>query len=344
MALLANRFPEAEKYLTMALNLAPDDTATNQLLADCYTRQDKLALSVPCWRAAGEEAYATWFAAVQGEPYQIHGDIAQTKWLRMDPSPLVEASVNGGPTKRFTFYTGSPYLGLSSKVATEAGLTSVYSQEIDFLTGKCGCTSGCWSRSRWAASNCATSPWSGRSRTPSRLDELDHDGMIGTWVFHHFLTTFDYAGRSLILRRNTPETAAKARADATRAGVEPVPLWLGREGASIHSRGSIDGSGPRVVGVNFGGTGEIAAGMSEETAKQLRVRIDYDRPIQTFAHSHPADAYPCYPKEIRLGVAIAKNAYSYANERRSTTNPLGFDELGYIPHSVIKPCGCQPRR
>ncbi|MCW6005759.1 tetratricopeptide repeat protein [Micromonospora sp. CPCC 205371] len=337
VALLANKFPEAEKYLTMALKLAPSDKDTNQLLGDCYTRQDKLALAVPCWRAAGEEAYATWFAAVQGEAYQIHGDIAQLKWLRLDPSPLVEASVNGGPAKRFMFYTGFPYLGLSSKTANEAGLTAVYSQEIDFMDGKMWMHFGVLQSFTLGGIELRNIPveWS-ESDTVS-LDEHDHDGMIGTWVFHHFLTTFDYAGRWLILRRKTPENIAKARADANRAGVEPLPLWLGREGAAVHSRGSIDGSGPRVVGVNFGGTGEIAAGMAEETAKQLRIRIDYDRPIQTFAHSHPADVYPCYPKEIRLGVAVAKDAYSYANKRRSITNPLGFDALGHIPHSFFKP-------
>ncbi|MGN9912657.1 aspartyl protease family protein [Phytohabitans sp. LJ34] len=336
VALLVNRFAEAERYLMMALELAPADRQTNQFLADCYTRQDKFDLSVPCWRAAGDEAYAAWFAAVQGEAYEIHGDLTRLKWLRMDPSPLVEASVNGGPTKRFTFYTGSPWLGLSSQVAKEAGLTSVYSQEIEFMNGKMWMHFGVLESFKLGGIELRNIPveWS-ESDTVS-LDEHDHDGMIGTWVFHHFLTTFDYAGRWLILRRKTPETAAKARADANRAGVEPLPLWLGREGASLHSRGSIDGSGPRVVGVNFGGEGEIAAGMSEETAKQLRVRIDYDRPIETFAHSHPADVYPCYPKEIRLGVAVAKDAYSYANKRGST-NPLGFDGLGHFPHSFFKP-------
>src|SRR3954453_16303630 len=53
--LLSNRFPDAQKYLKMALKLAPDDKETNYFLADCYIRQDKLALSAPHWQAAGEE-------------------------------------------------------------------------------------------------------------------------------------------------------------------------------------------------------------------------------------------------------------------------------------------------
>ena len=334
VALLSNRFPEAERFLTMALRLAPDDRETNGYLGDCYTRQDKLALSVPCWRAAGEEGYATWFAAVRGTPYQIRGDSARLPWLRMDPHPLVECSVSGGPVKRFTFYTGSPYLSLSSRAAEEAGLTPVFSQEIDFMTGKMWMHFGILDSFTMAGLELRNVPvqWS-ESET---VAPGEHDGMIGTWIFHHFLTTFDYAGRSLILRRKTPENAAKARADARRAGVRPLPLWLGREGASMLSRGSIAGSGPRVMGVSFGGGSEHAVSTSEEAARQLGVRVDDDRPIETFAGSHPADVYPCYPKEVRLGDAVAADVYCYAGRMRPLES-FGFENLGQFAHTFFKP-------
>src|SRR5437879_2049171 len=108
IALLSNTFPDAEKYLTMALALAPTDAQTNSLLADCYIRQDKYAQSVPCWEAAGEDAYAKWFGAIRGQAYQINGDLGTLPIQQMDPDPLVEVSINGGPTKRLTFYTGAP--------------------------------------------------------------------------------------------------------------------------------------------------------------------------------------------------------------------------------------------
>jgi len=68
VGLLANKFADAEKYLKTALDLAPDDKEAHNFLADCYLRQDKLALSAPHWRAIGEESYAKWFSAVNGEP------------------------------------------------------------------------------------------------------------------------------------------------------------------------------------------------------------------------------------------------------------------------------------
>ncbi|MFA1550247.1 aspartyl protease family protein [Actinomadura chokoriensis] len=335
VSLLSNKFPEAEKYLKMALELAPSDKETNQLLGDCYIRQDKFSLSVPRWQAAGKDVYAKWFGAVSGTPYQIHGDIARLPWQQVDPSPLVEVSVNGGPPKRFMFYTGAPWLGMSAEVAEEAGLSPVAEQQIDYLNGTAWQYFGVLDSVDLGGIELRNIPvvW-------SESDQPDpggpRDGLIGTWIFYHLLTTFDYAGRSLILRRPTPETAGRARADAARAGAEPLPLWLAHE-HGLHSRGSIVGSDPGVVGLSIGGTGEVAAVMSEETAKQWRIRTDYDRALETFAHSHPTVAYPCYPKEIRLGDAAAKEIYCLANPNQRP-NRSGFDVLTTFFHPFYKPC------
>ena len=323
VGLLANQFADAEKYLGMARELAPEDKETNALLGDCYIRQDKLSLSVPCWRAAGEEAYATWFAAVRGEPYQIHGDIGRAPLTQMDPAPLVEASVNGGPPKRFSFYTGAPWLGVSAKVAAEAGLKSVYKQKTEFENGFVWMYFGVLESFQLGGLEVRNIPVGWSEPAGGDLPPETNDGLIGTWLFYHLLTTFDYAGRSLILRRPTPAAARTVRADAARAGAEPLPLWLARE-HYLHSTGSFAGvasSGPRVVGVNFGGTSEIVAGLSGKTAERLGVRVDYDREIGTFGSSHPAVVYPCYPKEVRLGGAAAKGVYCYTNPTGRSTCP-----------------------
>ncbi|GAA4231720.1 hypothetical protein GCM10022254_29710 [Actinomadura meridiana] len=336
VALLANKFPDAEKYLRMALHLAPDDKDTNYFLADCYLRQDKFSLSAPHWRAIGEEAYAKWFAAVQGEGYQVRGDIARLPFQQMDPMPLVEASVNGGPPKRFTFYTGAPNLGMRASVAKEAGLSPVASQKIEYEGGAIWAYYGVLDSFKLGDIELRNVPV-GWSSTESGEDvDTDSDGMIGTWVFYHLLTTFDYAGRSLILRRRSPETSRSARAAAARMGAKPLPLWLARE-QYVHSRGSIAGSGSRVVGVNLGGKGgESAAVMVGETAERLRIRTDYDRPIGTFAQSHPAVTYPCYPKEIRLGDAVAREVYCETNPN-ATLAPFGFDIPTAFFHCFHKP-------
>ncbi|MEU7984671.1 aspartyl protease family protein [Streptosporangium canum] len=343
VGLLANRFAAAEKYLKMALALAPGDKDANYFLADCYIRQDKFGLSAPHWQAAGEDSYAKWFAAVRGEAYQVHGETARLPFQQMDSVPLVEASVNGGPTKRFTFYTGAPNLSMRASVAKEAGLSPVASQKTEYENGVIWAYWGILDSFKLGGIELRNVPVSWSSTESGEDVDTDSDGLIGTWVFYHLLTTFDYAGRQLILRRRTPETARKARAAATRAGAEPLPLWLARE-QYLHSTGSfagVAGSRTGVVGVNFGGVGEITAGMRGDTAKQLGIRTDYDRRIGTFAQSHPAVVYPCYPKEIRLGNAVAKDVYCYTNPNQPVNVPwpygTGFDTMGWFSHCFWKP-------
>ncbi|MDT7789893.1 MAG: hypothetical protein QOF58_8312, partial [Pseudonocardiales bacterium] len=209
VGLFANKFADAEKYLKLAVDLDPGDKTAHEFLADCYLRQDKLALSLPHWQAIGEQSYATWFAAVRGEPYQIHGDVGEARFLKMDPMPLVEVSLNGGPARNFTFYTGAPSLGVRGTVAKEAGLSPVTSQKIDYEGGSIWVHYGVLDSFRLGGIELRNVPV-GWSTTESGEDvDTDSDGMIGTWVFYHLLTTFDYAGRKLILRRPTPEAAAQ---------------------------------------------------------------------------------------------------------------------------------------
>jgi tetratricopeptide (TPR) repeat protein len=333
VGLLANKFPDAEKYLKMAITLAPDDKEANLFLADCYTRQDKFSLAAPRWQAAGEEAYATMFAAIRGTPYQIHGDIGRAPWQQMDPSPLVEVSLNGGPPKRFAFYTRVADVGMSTKVAEEAGLRAVAEQKLDYLDPPLWMYFGVLDSFKLGGIELRNIPVSWADEEEPSL--TGGSGLIGTWLFYHFLTTIDYAGRSLILRRRTRETARKARADAERAGAKRLPLWLAREHL-LHSRGSIADSGTRVVALHLGGTGEMVAGMSEETAKQLQIRTDYDRPLETSAGLQPVTVYPCYPKEIRLGNATAQDSYCYAANGPADSSE-GFDVLGHFSHSFYKP-------
>ncbi len=292
VGLLSNRFPEAEKYLTMALKLAPDDRQTNKVLGDCYIRQDKFALSVPCWQAVGDDAYAKWFGAVRGDAYEIHGDIARVQWEQMDPFPLVKASVNGGPPKRFSFYTGAPNLGVSSTVAKEAGLHAVAQEEI--LTGVWAYY-GVLDSFKLGDIELRNVPVSWTATESGEDADTDSDGLIGTWVFYHLLTTFDYAGRSLILRRRTSEAARKIRADAARAGAKPLPLWLARE-QYVHSTGSVADSGTRVVTLAIGGESECAAVVHGETAEQLGIRTDYDPPARDFRPQPPSRHLPLLPE------------------------------------------------
>ncbi|MEU4834203.1 tetratricopeptide repeat protein [Streptosporangium sp. NPDC023615] len=332
-ALLVNRFPDAERYLKAAVELAPDDKKAHRLLADCYTRQDRFSLAAPHWKAAGEESQAELFAAFRGEPYRIRGDVARVPWRQMDPMPTVQASLNGGPPKDLSFYTRVASLNLSARAAKEAGLRAVTEERFEYQGRTVTYSSGILDSFELGGIELRNIPvsWSDTDDTSE-----SGDGLIGTWILYHFLTTVDYAGRSLILRRRTPETADRARAAAERSGAEALPLWLAREHL-LFSRGSIAGradSGERVVALNIGGGGEMVASTTEETARRLRIRVDRDRPMETSAGGRFITAHPCYPKEVRLGGAVADDVYCYVDD---ALDREGFDVLANFSHGFYKP-------
>jgi hypothetical protein len=74
----------------------------------------------------------------------------------------------------------------------------------------------------------------------------------------------------------------------------------------------------------------------------VRIRTDDDRPIQTFAHSYPATTYPSYPRQVRLGDAVASDIYCCSNPSAQVNTPwpygTGFDVRCALFHPFWKPC------
>jgi hypothetical protein len=62
IALISNRFDDAETFLSRAVELAPEDTFSKRQLADTFVRQDQLARAVPLLRELDEQSQA-WAAA-----------------------------------------------------------------------------------------------------------------------------------------------------------------------------------------------------------------------------------------------------------------------------------------
>ncbi|MEV6241348.1 tetratricopeptide repeat protein [Lentzea sp. NPDC051838] len=323
VALLSNRFADAEKYLGRAVALAPGDKQVNRMLADCFTRQDEFGRAAPHWRAAGMESEAKWYEAFQGRPYEILGDEARLPWLQMDPIPQVEGSLNGGPPKRLSFYTRVGPLNVSARTAEEAGLRVVAKEKIEYVGEELWFYYGVLDSLRLGGIELRNIPvnWSDGDSGD------DSDGIFGTSIFYHLLTTVDYAGRKLVLQRKTA---------ARQVSGEVLPLWLADDHLTF-SRGSFDGSGQRVVALHVGGTGNNVAGMYEGTAKALKIRIDRDRPEETAAGGQAVSVYPCYPREVRLGGVTARDAYSLAGQQPGHEGH-GFDVLGEFAHSFFKPC------
>jgi hypothetical protein len=332
LALLANRFGTAETFLSQAVKLDSADRASKQRLAECYVRQDRHADAVPLLKQTGRQrdtAFATLFGAFNGRPWQIGGaSSARLPFHMIDPVPAVEASLNGGSPKKFLLDTYAT-LDLSMEVAEEAGLKPV-ATVTGVLSGRpVNLYLGILESFKLGGIEIRNLPvqWN-EARRPSLPDGSAPAGAFGTTVFYHFLTTMDYAGRALILRRKTHGFKAANR----------LPLWLAGDHFPI-TVGSLGDLGPRMVTVDTGGIAS-ALDTTVAIAEQADLDVDYDNPTERFG----TKTYPVTADRISLGKAVGRNVRGMVAEKVFPGFPgpgqsaeFGFDLLANFTHEFFKP-------
>ncbi|GAA0952701.1 aspartyl protease family protein [Nonomuraea longicatena] len=332
LALLSNRFRTAETFLSRAVKLDSGDLASKQRLAECFVRQDRHASAVPLLKQTGRErdtAFATLFGALKGRPWQISGaSSARLPFHTLDPVPSVEASVNGGSPKKFLLDTYAT-LDLSTEVAEEAGLKPVATVTAVISGKPANLYLGILESFKLGGIEIRNLPvhWNDAKRPPLP-DGSDPAGAFGTTVFYHFLTTMDYAGRALILRRKTHGFQAANR----------LPLWLAGDHYPC-TIGSLGDHGPRMVTVDTGGIAS-ALDTTVAIAEQTGLDVDYDNPTERFG----TKTYPVTADRISLGKAVGRNMRGMVAEKVFPGFPgpgqsaqFGFDLLANFTHEFFKP-------
>src|SRR5262245_1685628 len=261
IALLSNKFEAAETFLTRAIEVTHDDTFSKLQLANTFVRQDRLADAVPWLQVPGEEfedkrAWAVTYASISGTPYDVHGaDSTTVPFPALDPLPHFELSVNGMQPQRFLFDTGLGPLTLTKETAQRAGLVGLATSHTFGAGQQITQTHGVANAIRIGEVELRNVPvvWPDQIPIPRLPDGALSAGFVGNEIFYRFLTTLDYAGRSLMLRRKTKTELQRFRAEAARAGAEVLPLWLADHLAC--TLGSLNDYGPRVVLLDSGAIG-----------------------------------------------------------------------------------------
>lgn len=330
IALLSNRFAAAEKYLSRAISLG--DTASRQRLAECFVRQDQHARAVPLLRAGDtrDQAYAELCSRLEGPAWQVHGARnTRLPFLMTDPVPAVEASLNGGPPKGFLLDTYST-LDLNQADAEEAGLKSIATVPGRAHGGPVTIHLGILPSIRLGDIELRNIPmqWIDMQR-PSLPDGSQPAGVIGTTTFYHLLTTMDYAGQELVLRRKTA---------GFRTAGDRLPLWLAGDHYPC-SLGSINRYGPRVVTLDTGGLG-LGLDTTVEIAERVGMTVDYDHPLQKGGNT----VYPTTADRLSLGRAVARDVRGHASERGGAGIPgpgqsaqFAFTPIANFTHDFFKP-------
>lgn len=333
IALLSNKFATAERFLTAAVRVNPTDTFSQRQLAECFVRQDLAARAVPWFRRTGDQydaALATQYGALRGPPYRISGpQRTRVPMLCVDPLPGVQAAMNGRAAENFIMDTGGGILSLTTETAQRLGLRAL-ATSVSYPAGQTLETShGILDSFRLGDIVLHDVPvvWFDL-RVPRLPDGTFPAGVIGTELIQRFLTTMDYAGRGLVLRRKTVSQQQAFRRES--AGGDRLPLWLAGDHVPC-TLGSLNDHGPGVVALD---TGAIGMGVLTTEQHALRAGIEID-----YAHPIPAGNMTCYriqPARSNLGSTIGRDLPGLAGAW-PWRDLFGFDTLAGFAHEFFKP-------
>ena len=230
IALLANRLDDAQMWLDRAIALHPDDADAKVMLAEAFWRRDdfqKAAAALNGVDVSSNQLLITQYPALnvaklesfKGEtPYEVQGEgqVKRVKFLKTDPLPLVSVRVNGGDEVTFFIDTGGSEVALDTEFAKELGLPQFGDVQGTFSGGQNAKVQQTRINSLalgdWTVKNLPAITIALRQLSES-FGVKRIDGILGTTLFYHFLTTLDYPQGELVLRRKDARSVQQFAAE-----------------------------------------------------------------------------------------------------------------------------------
>src|SRR4051794_38937736 len=241
IALLSNRLDDAQKWLEKAMALQLGNTDARVMLAETFYRRDDFPKAAAALNGVDvssnklvREQYPTlnvaMFESFKGQtPYKLHATGASTrvKFVKTDPLPLVDVRVNGGKAVTFFIDTGGSEVTLDTDFAKELGVPQFGAVQGTFSGGQHAevqlgriesLTLG-----DWTVKNIPTAMLPLRQLSEG-FGVKQIDGIIGTTLFYHFLTTMDYPHGELVLRRKDGKSLEEFKKSPGKRVA--VPIWM----------------------------------------------------------------------------------------------------------------------
>lgn len=361
ISLLENRAEDAVRYLDRALAQAswtnrhwPLSGRIRAQIGMAHYRGDRFPEASKEFVAAagpipvgpfGELAALGRHLAAFGDdpPYRIHGPESTRLELEVvDPLPVVSLSVNEGRPTLFFLDTGGAEIVLDRGFAEEAGADMVGHIAGEYAGRK---------RARTGLGR-VNSIGAGEMRIDDvpvhTLDlaalpaffGMDIRGILGTRFLMHFLSTIDYPGGALILRRRGPEATREAERERVGGQARSIPFWL----AGTHlilARGTLNPLPSTLFWVDTGlaGSGFLAP---ERTFRAAGVTVDW-----SVAHDGPgggglARGTDVVVSSLTLGEGDAALTHSdvpgtvLKKAPTALGHRLGFEIGGLISHAFFR--------
>ena len=350
IALLSNRLDEAQKWLEKAKTLQPDDTDAKVMLAEVFYRRDDFQ------KAAGSlngvdvtnnkliiQQYPTLNVAklesFKGQkPYDLQGNGESTrlKFVRTEPLPIVNVRVNGGDEVTFFIDTGGSEVALDTDFAKELGVPQFGAVQGTFSGGqhqevKLGRIESL-TVGDWTVKNLPVGMLPLRQLSEG-LGVKQINGIIGTTLFYHFLTTMDYPRGELVLRRKTAKNLEEFKKSAGKRVT--VPIWMASDHFMV-GWGRVETLPPTLLFVD---TGLVGAGvkLAESVIKEAGIKLEQNKAFEGAGGGGSLKIVPYTVHQLSFGDIKEQNVGGLYDGPFPWKNMFGFHLAGMVGHDFFKP-------
>jgi len=350
IALLSNRLDEAQKWLETALALQPENADAKIILAEAFYRRDEFQKAASALNGIDvssnkliREQYPTlnvaMFESFKGQTlYELKGNGTSTrvKFVKTDPLPVINVRVNGGKEVTFFIDTGGSEVTLDTTFAKELGVPLFGAVQGTFSGGQHSevqlgriesITIG-----DWTVKNVPTAMLPLRQLSTG-FGVKQIDGIIGTTLFYHFLTTMDYPRGELVLRRKSAETLDEfTRSTGKRVA---VPIWMASDHFMV-GWGRVETLSPTLLFVD---TGLMGAGvkLAESVINEAGIKLEQNRATEGAGGGGKLKIVPYTVHQLSFGDIKEENVQGVYDGPFPWENMFGFHLAGMVGHEFFKP-------
>ena len=351
IALLSNRLDDAQKWLEKAITLQPDNTDPKIMLAEAFYRRDdfqKAAVALMGVDVSGNklirEQYPTLNVAklesFKGQtPYELTGNGTSTrvKFVKTDPLPIVNVRVNGGKEVTFFIDTGGSEVTLDTEFAKELGVSQFGAMQGTFSGGQHAQVQlgriESLTLGDWTVKNVPTAMLPLRQLSEG-FGVKQIDGIIGTTLFYHFLTTIDYPHGGLVLRRKDAKSLEEFKAQLSGKRVT-VPIWMASDHFMV-GWGRVETLPPSLLFVDTGLTG-AGVKLAESVIKAAGIKLDESKASEGAGGGGTLKVVPYTVHQLSFGDIKEENVPGLYDGPFPWENMFGFHLAGMVGHDFFKP-------
>jgi len=351
IALLFCRLDDAQKWLEKAIALKPGDAADAKvMLAEAFYRRDdfqKAAASLNGVEVSSNKLLISQYPALnvaklesfKGQtPYQLLGNGTSTrvKFVKTEPLPVVSVRVNGGDEVTFFIDTGGSEVALDTDFAKELGVPQFGAVQGTFSGGQHAEVQNGRIESLtvgdWTVKNLPTAMLPLRQLSKG-FGVKQINGIIGTTLFYHFLTTMDYPRGELVLRRKTVESLEEFTKSSGKKVA--VPIWMASDHFMV-GWGRVETLPPTLLFVDTGLTG-AGVKLAESVIKEAGIKLEENKASEGAGGGGKLKIVPYTVRQLSFGDIKEENVPGLYDGPFPWENMFGFHLAGMVGHDFFKP-------